>query len=121
MKDHLNEYLKKHTILKVGVGEYADLIVDNINDFLNVLSHTNYYVYNILWWEHLKIKNRADCIGGGGPIDPLDKEYYYAEVYYLDRYFSPETKQEQILQYIDDVKSKYPQNELHPGFTLKYK
>jgi hypothetical protein len=112
-------YLEDHLIMKIGVDQLSDMIVDDIPLFLKTIKKTQYYISNIEWWEHLLISDREKSIGGGGPIDKNNEKFYYSEMYYMSNSFSPDTSEEELLTYIEQCKKAYPNNNIYPSFTLK--
>ena len=118
-KDIISDYLKDHLIIKIGVDQLSDIIVDDITLFLKTIKKTQYYISNIQWWEHLLISDREKSIGGGGPVDAKNEEFYFSEMYYMGDSFWPNTSEEELLTYIEKCKRSYLDKNIYPSFSLK--
>lgn len=119
----LNEYfkyIKNNRIVKIA-DDTQDIIVSDWRDFLRFLYSNSYYVESILWWEHLQFsesgKNR-ETLGYGGPIDPINDGYYYAETL-IECDFSDTNTISDIEKYVEATILSYKPHVLVPSFTVK--
>ena len=116
----LNEYLKHNRIVEIA-DETHDIIVSDWRDFLRFLYSNGYYVESILWWEHLQFSERGknrQTLGCGGPIDPINDGYYYAETL-IECDFSDTNTIPDIEKYIEATILSYKPHILVPSFTVK--
>ena len=121
---NIREYLKVHTIIEIGnliSDEYlcSETIVDCPEEFVKIVSKSEYIITEITWWDRVSILNSSD-IGYGGPLDPrAPKEYYFAETD-LRKRFIKATKEEYLF-YIKEVKDKYSKYDIYPAFEVALK
>lgn len=118
----LNEYLKENTILKVGYSsEYivCEVIVKNPIELISIVSKEECYISEIRWWHRAKMSMGSD-IGYGGPRDPDDSDYFFAETD-ISKKFDSNSQAEEYYNYIEGTKVKYAQYDLLPAFDIKHK
>jgi len=119
----LNAYLNKHLIICGGIRIqkfiYSDLIVDNPEEFIFLLSKTNYYISHICWWDYVRV-GTISAIGYGGTRDPRDSNYYFAETD-LCRNFGSVTTIEEYYNYLFKIKEIYSNYSIFPAFDIKKK
>ena len=104
------EYIEKHKLC-------ADYIFSNWKEFLELLYSRGSYVEEILWFEHVRIDEQANSLGGGGYTDAANLEYMYAETYIHETGLENKTLFE-IEEYIKSVIESYPHNNLMPSFFV---
>ena len=112
----LDRYLSEHKILGVG-NAYSDIVVTDPPDLIRRVQTMGYYINGILWWEHIEIQNAALSIGYGGPIDPQDAAFFFAETD-ISRKFSPDCPVADLFAYLQTVRDAYKGHDLYPSFTL---
>ena len=116
--DGLRSFVQDHTLTELcgRLDTLSDLLVDDPATFLELVCKSEYYVDNVIWWEHALIET-GSTLGLGGPRDPRDPRYFYSETY-LDDKFSPDTTLDEYLRYMTSVREAHPHLALHPGFGL---
>ena len=116
------DYIKMHTVLSIGIclDGYVccETIVDNPKELVSLLKINNCYISEIRWWDHL-LTESVSTMGYGGPIDPLDQRFYYAETDLLMK-FKPETSEVNYIKYLEDMEKIYSSNNLFPAFDIKW-
>ena len=98
--EKIRGYLKDHLILDVG-GIYKEMIVNDASLFLRVVENSGYYIDEIGFWEYCPISSK-DSLGGGGPIDRKNKDYYFSEIYYWGKTFRQNSPISEISDYINE-------------------
>ena len=93
MEKELEQYIENNRIVKINDDIQFDIIISDINEFINLVKHYGYYIDRVSFWERISISMMDRSIGGGGILDPDDREKLWADVYYIDELFSPETVQ----------------------------
>ena len=118
---NLQKYVSEHQIILIGCSSsdiiFSDLILDNPNPFFDSLQRYNVFVSEILWWERVKVGEKS-ILGGGGPCDPRDSNYYFSETF-MEKNFSPSTVSQTYKDYVKTVSNKYPDCDLYPSLTIK--
>ena len=115
-KIELDNYLAQHAITIIG-NNYSDIIVDNFCEFVQWIFQNDFYIYEILWWDRLKI-NSVSNLGYGGHIDPRDVKFFWAETD-INRFFNIKTQKREIMDYIEEIIHQHPKNDLWPSFTVR--
>ena len=115
------EFIQTHKILEIGlpksVDSFAELILDNPNEFVNVVSQSGYYISTIIWYEHTKIHAESN-FGFGGPKDPrFPQEYFFSETG-LSKSFDELTDKDEYCSYMKEVQSQHPGVPLIPSFQI---
>ena len=113
----ITEFLKEHLILDVS-GIYKEMIVDDVDLFLQVIEKSEYYIDEIGFWEYLPISS-TDSLGGGGPIDRKNEDYYYSEIYYWGKTFRQNSPISEISDYINEHQNRYPDRKIYPSFSIE--
>ena len=113
----LNEYLSLHKIISIG-NDHSDIIVDNPFDFVSDIVSMHYCIIEVLWWERIEVCNARHSIGYGGPRDPRDSYYFFAETD-ISENFDCDCSPTLIKSYLNTVYGEYSTHELYPSFTLK--
>ncbi len=116
--DEIRSFIQSHTLTKRchRPETLSDLLVDDPATFLELVCKSEYYVDNVIWWEHALIET-GSTLGLGGPRDPHDPSHFYSETYLVDK-FSPDTTLDEYLRYMTSVREAHPHLALHPGFGL---
>ena len=116
--DGLRSFVQDHTLTELcgRLDTLSDLLVDDPATFLELVCKSEYYVDNVIWWEHALIET-GSTLGLGGPRDPHDPSHFYSETY-LDDKFSPDTTLDEYLCYMTAIREAHPNLVLHPGFWL---
>ena len=118
IKDELlKQFIDSHLVRKIGKMEF---IVDAPVELIDVVANSDYFIAGILWWEHIEIGKQKDALGGGGPIDPENKNFMYSEIYYEMKWFS-QNNIESCKEYLTETKKKYSGHEIMPSFVLDKK
>ena len=108
---NLQDYIEKHRV-------YSDYIFADWEEFLELLYSQGSCVTGILWFEHVRIDEHADSLGGGGYKDAANPAYMYAETYIYQN--GMETKSlSEVKAYIEAVIASYPQHHLMPSFFIE--
>ena len=117
----LEDYIDKHTIIKIGMPSseyvYCEVIVDDPKQLVSVARDDGYYISSIRWWHHANITAGSN-IGYGGPKDPNCPDYYFAETDFCKQ-FDVFSQDEEYYKYIDEIKHAYPNSLLIPAFDIK--
>ena len=116
--DGIRSFVQDHTLTELcgRLDTLSDLLVDDPATFLEMVCRSEYYVDNVIWWEHALIET-GSTLGLGGPRDPHDPSHFYSETY-LDDKFSPDTTLDEYLRYMTAIREAHPHLALHPGFGL---
>ncbi len=117
VEKQLDLYLQVHQIIGIGVVKYSDIIVDDTLDFIEKIKDFGYCVDSILWWERIEVKRAKDSLGHGGPIDPQDSKFFFAETDIYEQ-FKPTSSQEELINYLLCTKESHPYHDLYPSFTI---
>lgn len=115
----MNEYLAQHMIVGTFPPGYicVDAIVDNPEEFIDVVKTNGYYISEIIMWDRVAIGMDSE-IGYGGPADPrAASEYYFSETF-LSKTFQNTDCADICLHFISECFEKYPNYDLFPGFTV---
>lgn len=112
----LDEYFDRH-IIRGYIDRKYDLFFDDPDDFVRFIGTTDYYIYVVLWWEHLRIGERGR-LGGGGYIDPRNPDRHFAETY-LQAKFNEADNAVTILKHLGDSREKYAEYILIPSFGIE--
>lgn len=104
------DYLKQNYSISFSDNEvilYKKQATQNIRKFIN----SGLYVKKILWYQRVKIGSSNE-IGLGGPIDPIDNEYYYTQTYIKHKQFdiSNKTIEQHKLEVCNYIKDFYRQS-----------
>jgi hypothetical protein len=105
---NLQEYIEKHRLC-------SDYIFADWEEFLELLYSQGSCVTGILWFEHVRIDEQADSLGGGGFKDAVNPAYMYAETDIQRRDMETLTLL-QVKQYIHATIAEYPGHKLLPAF-----
>ena len=121
---NIHDFLNKHMIVKIGAAplEYvcSELIVDNPEELIDVVLETGCFISSIRWWERTHLLSTPN-LGYGGPLDPrCPSSYFFAETD-LEQEFDEGTLKNRYIEYLQFVKSRYPQYNLYPAFDIKKK
>ena len=116
--DGIRSFVQDHTLTELcgRLDTLSDLLVDDPATFLELVCKSEYYVYNVIWWEHALIET-GSTLGLGGPRDPRDPQCFYSETY-LDDKFASDTTLDEYLRYMTAIREAHPNLVLHPGFGL---
>ena len=116
--DEIRSFVQAHTLIELcdRLDTLYDLLVDDPAAFVELVCRSEYYIQNVIWWEHALIET-GSTLGLGGPRDPHDSLRFYSETY-LDDKFSPDTTFEEFLRYMTAIREAHPNLALHPGFWL---
>lgn len=114
---NIEKYLSENEIIKIGFG-YSDIIVVNPLDFISKIKSMGYYICGILWWERIEIKKAALSIGYGGPPDPKNPLFFFAETDLAEK-FTETCSVDSIYAYLKEVRDSYASHDLYPSFTIK--
>ena len=104
------DYIEKHKLC-------ADYLFVNWKEFLELLYAQGSYVEGILWFEHVRIDEQVNSLGGGGYKDASNPEYMYAETHIYKTGLENKSQLE-IEEYIEFVIASYPHNNLMPSFFI---
>ena len=118
MEKELEQYIENNRIIKINDELQYDIIISDINEFIKLVKQYGYYIDRVSFWERISISMIDRSIGGGGIPDHDDPEILWADVYYIDELFSPETETDIIVEYIQKIKKQYPNVELYPAFDI---
>ena len=101
-----------------------EYLFDDWVEFLELLYEEGGCVESILWFEHVRIIDQKDSLGGGGYRDKTNPEYMYAETHLFKDGLETNTLAE-IKEYIIREKkagfrygSKYKSHNLVPSFQI---
>ena len=116
--DEIRSFVQAHTLIELRgrLDTLSDLLVDDPAAFVELVCRSEYYIQNVIWWEHAPLET-GSTLGLGGPRDSRDPRYFYSETY-LDDKFSPDTPLDEYLRYMTSVREAHPHLALHPGFGL---
>lgn len=117
--EKIRDYLKDHLILDVS-GSCREMIVDDAGLFLHVVENSEYYIDEIGFFEYLPI-GAKDGIGGGGPRDPGNRDYYFSEINYCGDPFPPDMSKRKIAEYISEHQKRFPDRKIYPAFSIQEK
>ena len=120
----MRNFILKHFILSIGMpvdpkDAYVEVIVDAPEKLISMAEQSEYYISEIRFYHRVRITDGSP-IGYGGPTDPRDSSYYFAETDY-DHEFSLDAEVNDYLKYVHEVKSLYPEYQMIPSFTLSYR
>ena len=118
MEKELEQFIENYRIVKINDELQYDIIISEIIEFIKLVKQYGYYIDRVSFWERISISMMDRSIGGGGILDPDDREIFWADVYYIDELFSPETETYIIVEYIQKTKKQYPNVELYPAFDI---
>ena len=110
MNSIIEEYIQQNKLC-------TEYLFPDWNNFLKILYENNGQVEAILWFEYILINQQKYSLGSGGYIDKKNPEYMYAETQIYNDGFENK-KIEEIVDYIQTVISKYPNNNLMPAFYI---
>ena len=117
----LNEYLKSHTVLKIGCcdssTQFYEIIVDNPVELVSIVLKNGFYISAIRWWDRAKISIGSQ-LGYGGPRDPSNPNTYFFAETDLYKEFDSHTEGIIYCEYIDSIIKLYPNYELIPAFDI---
>ena len=118
----LDDYLKEHTIVKIGspVLNYVscETIVDNPAELISIVLQNNCYISEIRWWDRVKITS-GSIIGYGGPRDPRSPySYFFAETD-ICKTFNIYAQEKEYSEYLSCIKNLYSKFDLFPAFDIK--
>lgn len=116
------KFLQEHAIMEVGnrLPEHicTELIVDDPALLIALVVQHGYYISEIQWYERGKICTGTK-LGMGGPSDPrAPEEYFFSEVVHISKGFPMTAEATDYLSYIDEIRSRYPDCDLHPSFDV---
>ena len=116
--DEICSFVQTHTLIELcdRLDTLSDLLVDAPSAFVELVGRSEYYIQNVIWWEHALIET-GSTLGLGGLRDPHDPSHFYSETY-LDDKFSPDTTLDEYLCYMTAIREAHPNLVLHPGFWL---
>ena len=116
--DEIRSFVQAHTLIELcgRLDTLSDLLVDDPAALAELVCRSEYYIQNVIWWEHAPLET-GSTLGLGGPRDSRDPRYFYSETY-LDDKFSPDTPLDEYLRYMTSVREAHPHLALHPGFGL---
>jgi hypothetical protein len=118
----LDEILKKYCVQKVGIIQYAEMIMSRQGfvSAVNELNAAGCHICDITWWKHRKIEDESDNISMGGPLDEKDKGYYWAETVIDGKDFEAtdlsKNKEEVLVYYKNFIKDD--KHDLYPAITI---
>ena len=120
----MRSFIFKHTIVSIGTpvdqkDAFVEVIVDNPKELILIVEKSAYYISEIRFYHRVKIMD-GSMIGYGGPTDPRDSSYYFAETDY-DHEFSLDAEINDYLKYVHEIESLYPEYQMIPSFTLSYR
>ena len=95
----------------------AEYLFADWKAFLELLYSRGNYVKEILWFEHVRIDEQANSLGGGGYIDASNPEYMDAETYIYEKGMETKSLLE-VMECIESVIAAYPRNHLMPSFFI---
>ena len=118
----LYNYLNEHTIISIGnitskTCVMVEVITDAPHELVDCVIKNKCYISEIRWWDrtHIALKSK---IGYGGPHDPRDPQnYYFAETDLCDT-FTEATTFNEYVEYLNNIKSRYPLYDLYPAFDI---
>ena len=116
--DEIRSFVQTHTLTELcgKLDTLSDLLVDDPATFLELVCKSEFYVDNVIWWEHAPIET-GSTLGLGGLRDPHDPRYFYSETY-LDDKFASDTTLDEYLRYMTAIRKAHPNLALYPGFQL---
>ncbi len=114
----LNKYIDNHRIIQISKTEYAEILVDDPIGFVKEILSRRARISEITWWEHIRIDEQNNSLGGGGPIDTRNKGYMWSEIYYISKKFEKSASEETVIEYINSVKEQYNGHDIYPAFDI---
>lgn len=111
INNNLNDYIENNKLC-------SDDIYRDYEEFLRLLYGNGGKVTNILWFDYCKINEQDKSLGSGGFIDKENKDYMWAETQMWNDKLDNKSLNE-LLDYIDTIIKKYPNNNLVPSFYYK--
>ena len=94
-----------------------EYLFDDWVEFLELLYEEGGYVESILWFEHVRIIDQKDSLGGGGYRDKTNPEYMYAETFLYEDNMESKSLSE-VKKQIESTLTSYPNNKLIPAFYI---
>ena len=110
LSEEVLAYIEKHKVC-------SDYIFPDWKEFLELLYSQGGCAEAILWFEHVRIDEQIDSLGGGGYKDAANPAYMYAETYIYEGGMANKNLPE-IEEYIESVIRSHPYNHLMPSFLL---
>lgn len=116
------KFIDEHEIVKIGKASQEDVcpevIVDDPIGLISIIKQNHCYIYQITWWDRVKL-GIGSPIGYGGPLDPrCPNEYFFSETH-LSKQFHCKMQNEELFQYFEEVKRDYALYDLIPSFFIK--
>ncbi len=120
----LRSFLLEHELVHIGRdfdNIISEVIVDDWKAFVDLVYSLKSKIIEISWWEKCLRSAGKETLGGGGPVDPKDARFFWAELppsaFY---YIVPEGRTKRhILTYVNAIVTKYsPKHILYPAFTI---
>lgn len=119
---NIDDYLKQHMIVKIGMTLpgyiCCETIVDNPKELVPIVRKNGYFISEILWWDRVDIVSGSK-IGHGGPRDPRSPNSHYFAETDIQKVFDTILEDEEYYEYFDQIKQTYPDCNLFPGFDIK--
>ena len=117
----LNQFLASNTIVSAGsaFGQYlcCETIVDAPETLIALVSERQCYISEIRFWDRV-LMSAGSSIGYGGPLDPRDHDYFFAETD-LCQTFSKDASAEDYTTFIRETREKFPSHALYPAFDIQ--
>lgn len=116
----LCEFKKKYCVQEIGIP-YSDMIISK-EKFISAVKEINalgYYIVEVSWWKHNKIKQIRDEHFMGGPVDKNNHKYFFGETNYnktFEKCSLVNNLQQVINYYLDFIKTD--ERDLLPALTL---
>ena len=119
-KNMINEFKNKYLVQEIGIP-YSDMIIAK-EDFISAVKEINafgYYIVEISWWKHNKIKQIEAEHSMGGPIDKNNNEYYFGETNHSKTFEKNSLNKnlEQVINYYLNF-IRTDESDLLPALTL---
>lgn len=120
----INDYLLKHTIVKIGNGipgyVCCETIVDDPIELISVVMENECYISEIRWWDLVPI-SEGSTIGYGGARDPRAPDtMFFAETDICTEFYGT-SEYEDYCSYLEQIKCNYSNHNLFPAFCIKKK
>ena len=94
-----------------------ECLFDDWVEFLELLYEEGGCVESILWFEHVRIIDQKDSLGGGGYRDKTNPEYMYAETFLSEDNMASKPLSE-VKKQIESTLLSHPNNKLIPAFYI---
>lgn len=121
---NIEDYLIRHTIVKIGVTLpgyiCCEAIVDDPIQLLAIVRENNCYISEVRWWDCAKILS-GSSIGYGGPRDPRCPKYRFFAETDIAKTFTPWTQDKEYKNYLQKINNDYSNFNLLPAFDIKFR